>query len=343
MTTPLPAPSDPQRRPRSGRPQNCVRRRRVGPGIVLAAALGGLIGLAGCQASLPGTGCPSFPANSHWHASVGSLPVLSNSTQLVNTVGSTKALKADFGSGLWDGGPIGIPYVVVPAGQPKVPVSFDYDDESDPGPYPIPANAPVEGGPSADGDRHVIVLDKGTCQLYELFDAHPVTGGASWTAGSGATWDLRSNQLRPAGWTSSDAAGLTILPGLVRYDEVAAGKIDHAIRMTVPVSRKAYLWPARHQAGSTTNDNAPAMGERFRLKASVDEANYPAQVRPIIVALKTYGAIVADNGSAWFLSGVPDERWDNDALRALGSIKGSDFEAVDASGMQVSPDSGQAH
>jgi hypothetical protein len=307
---------------------------------VLAAAVGSL-GLTGCGPLVPGTDCPMFPASSHWHADVRDLPVRTNSTSIVATVGATAGLKADFGSGLWDGGPIGIPYVVVPAGQPKVTVSFDYDDESDPGPYPIPASPPIEGGPDADGDRHILIVDQGSCLLYELYDAHP-TATSAWTAGSGAIWDLRTNDLRPAGWTSADAAGLPILPGLVRYDEVAAGKVPHAIRMTVPVSRTSYLWPARHQAGSTSNVNAPAMGQRFRLKASVDESTFPASVRPIIVALKTYGAINADNGSPWYLSGVPDERWDNDDLATLRRIKGSDFEAIDASGLMVSPNSGEA-
>lgn len=308
--------------------------------LVLAGSLA-LTGLTGCQPVVPGTDCPMFPANSHWHASVKDLPVVANSTSIVSTVGASKGLKADFGSGLWDGGPIGIPYVVVPGSQPKVRVTFDYADESDPGPYPIPANPPIEGGAQASGDRHILIVDKGACRLYELYDAHP-TATSAWTAGSGAIWDLRSNALRPASWTSADAAGLPILPGLVRYDEVAAGKVDHAIRMTVPVSRTSYLWPARHQAGSTSSANAPAMGQRFRLKASVRESDFPASVRPIITALKTYGAINADNGSAWYLSGVPDPRWNNDDLATLKRIPGSSFEAVDASGLMVSSGSGQA-
>ena len=307
-------------------------------GVALAAVAAGL---TGCGPTFPGTSCPMFPADSHWHADVSRLPVKTNSTALVATVGTGAGLKADFGSGLWDGGPIGIPYVVVPAGQPKVRVTFGYADESDPGPYPVPANPPIEGGAAATGDRHLLVVDRGSCILYELYDAHPQAGG-SWRAGSGAVWPLGSNALRPATWTSADAAGLPILPGLVRYDEVAAGKIDHAIRLTVPVSRTSYTWPATHQAGSTSSVNAPAMGERFRLKASVNEALFPASVRPIIRALKTYGGIVADNGSAWFMSGVPDARWDNDALQKLRAIKGSDFVAVDATGMKISATSGQA-
>jgi hypothetical protein len=332
------APSTPSTPPirRRGR-----HRRASAVGVGLAVTVLATATLAACGPKVPTTECPMFPADSHWHADVRGLPVLANSASMVATVGSDAALKADFGSGTWDGGPIGIPYVVVPATQPKVRVTFGYADESDPGPYPIPARPPIEGGPNADGDRHVIVVDKGACRLYELYDAHPAAGGR-WTAGSGAIWDLRSHALRPAGWTSADAAGLPILPGLVRYDEVAAGQVDHAIRMTVPVSRTSYVWPARHQAGSTSSANAPAMGQRFRLKASVNEAAYPASVRPIIRALKTYGAINADNGSAWFMSGVPDPRWDNDALQTLRRLRGRDFEAIDASSLRVSANSGQA-
>lgn len=317
-----------------------IRGGRATLALAVAAAVALATGLTACDPTVPGTSCPMFPATSHWHADIRSLPVLANSSSIVATVGSNAGLKADFGSGLWDGGPIGIPYVVVAGTQAKVPVSFDYADESDPGPYPIPADAPIEGGADATGDRHVLIVDRDACKLYELYDAHPA--GRGWTAGSGATWDLRSNALRPAGWTSADAAGLPMLPGLVRYDEVAAGTVTHAIRMTVPVSRTSYLWPARHQAGSTTSTSAPAMGQRFRLKASVDEASFPASVRPIIVALKTYGAINADNGAPWYLSGVPDPRWNNDELATLQRIKGSDFVAVDASSLMVSSSSGEA-
>jgi hypothetical protein len=231
--------------------------------------------------------------------------------------------------------------VVVAPGQPKVQVTFEYDDESDPGPYPVPPNPPIEGGPSSAGDRHILMVEPAECRLYELYSAYPNANG-TWRAGSGAIWDLRSNDQRPLGWTSADAAGLAVLPGLVRYDEVAAGRIDHAIRMTVPQSRRAFLWPASHYASSSTDPNRPAMGERFRLKSSVDEANFPAQVRPIIVALKTHGAIIADNGSSWYMSGVPDDRWDNDQLRTLNQIKGSDFVAIDGRGLMITEDSGQA-
>ncbi len=213
--------------------------------------------------------------------------------------------------------------------------------ESDPGPYPIPADAPIEGGSASTGDRHVIVVDSDHCQLYEMWDATPQKDG-SWTAGSGATWSLTSDAMRPAGWTSADAAGLPILPGLVRYEEVAAGHIDHAIRITVPTTRESYIWPARHEAGSTTSTNAPPMGTWLRLDSSIDPTTFPVSVRPIIVALQTYGAIVADNGSAWYISGVPDSRWNNDDLHALGSITGNDFKVVDASSLMVDPNSEQA-
>ncbi|MBS1848923.1 MAG: hypothetical protein JST73_11665 [Actinobacteria bacterium] len=296
-----------------------------------------------CNPTVPGTSCESFPPNSFWHTPISKQPTLSNSAAMVDFVGATKALHADFGSGLWDGGPIGIPFVAVPGTQPGLPVTFEYADESDQVGYPIPANPPIEGGAQSTGDRHILMVDKDACRLYELYSAYPPAGGSGWTAGSGATWDLKSNALRPAGWTSADAAGLAILPGLVTYDEVAAGTVTHPIRMTVPVSRTAYVWPARHEAGSTTNVNAPRMGERFRLRSSVDPSTFPAQVRPIIVALQTYGAIVADNGSAWYLSGAPDPRWDNDQLATLSALKGGDFEAVDASSQMVSPDSGEAH
>ncbi|HEY5154656.1 MAG TPA: hypothetical protein VIJ47_07980 [Acidimicrobiales bacterium] len=285
--------------------------------------------------------CPLSPATSYWRADVSKLPVLAKSPTYVASEGATAGLKADFGSGLWDGGPIGIPFTTVPGTQPKVAMTFDYADESNPGPYPFPANAPIEGGATATGDRHVLVVDRDACKLYETWDSHPNADG-SWHTGSGAVFDLTSNALRPAGWTSADAAGLPILPGLVRYDEVAGGTIRHAIRMTVPHTQQAYLWPARHQAGESTNANLPHMGEWFRLKASVDPAGFDPAVRPIIVALQQYGAIIADNGLPWFLSGAPDARWNNDLLATLGRIKGSDFEAVDTRSLIVNANSGQA-
>jgi hypothetical protein len=284
-------------------------------------------------------GCPDFPADSYWHADVRALPVHPSSATYLASIGLDAEVHADFGSGLWDGGPIGIPYTVADASTPRVQVTFDYADESDPGPYPIPANAPIEGGPDSDGDRHVLVVDRDACRLYELYAAYP-NGDGTWRAGSGAQWDLRSNALRPATWTSADAAGLPILPGLVRYDEVAAGVIDHAIRVTVPATQDSFVWPARHQAGDD-DPSLPPMGLRLRLKASVDVAGFPVQVQPILRAMQTYGLIVADNGSPWYLSGAPDERWDNDVLHAMDVLTGRDFEAVDTSSLPVSPDSGQ--
>ena len=277
--------------------------------------------------SVPGApSCPMFPADSVWHADVSGLPVHPMSNQYVASIGSTAQAKADFGSGLWDGGPIGIPYNVVGAGQPTSTVTFDYDDESDHVPYPIPANPSIEGGPNSSGDRHVLIVDNSSCTLYELYAAYP-NGNGTWHAGSGAVWNLNSNALRPDTWTSGDAAGLPILPGLVRYDEVASGHIDHAIRVTVPSSDRNHLWPARHDAGSA-NSNLPPMGLRLRLKAQFDVSPYPHDDQVILQAMKTYGVIVADNGSPWFMSGVPDERWNNDVLQQLRTVHGSDFEAV---------------
>jgi hypothetical protein len=225
----------------------------------------------------------------------------------------------------------------VPSGTPGVRVTFEYASESDRGPYPIPADARVENG----GDRHVILHDPRACRLYELFAAYP-NGDRSWRAGSGAVYDLRSNKLRPRGWTSADAAGLPILPGLVRFEEVAAGRIDHAIRVTAPRTRDAYVWPARHAASNASDPALPPMGLRLRLKSTVDVSRFPAQARTVAQAMQRYGVILADNGSPWFISGAPDERWNNDALRALKSLRGSDFEAVDTSGLMVSPDSASA-
>ncbi|HEX5120147.1 MAG TPA: hypothetical protein VFW65_33600 [Pseudonocardiaceae bacterium] len=286
-------------------------------------------------------GCPNLPADNVWHAPVTSLPVLANSSRYVTSIGADAGVKADFGSGVWDGGPIGIPVTYVSGGQRSVPVSFSYADESDPGPYPIPANAAVEGGPNSDGDRHVLVVDTGTCTLYELYNAHPDSNG-SWQADSGAVYHLNSDQLRPRGWTSADAAGLPITPGLVRYQEVAGGHVDHAIRVTVPHTQQAFLWPARHQASSSTDTSLPPMGLRLRLKADVDISGLPPQARVIAQAMKTEGVIVADNGSPWFISGAPDPRWDNDDLQALQTLHGSDFEAVDTSGLLIDANSGKA-
>jgi hypothetical protein len=287
-------------------------------------------------------GCEVFPSNNVWNARIDSLPVDARSSAYVNSIDSSVTLHPDFGAGLYQGAPIGIPFKVVPATQPGVTINFGDPDESDPGPYPVPADAPIEGGPNSSGDRHVLILRQGECKLYELANAYPNADG-SWRASWGATWDLRTNALRPAGWSSADAAGLPILPGLVRYDEVAAGRITHAIRFTAPRTQKAYVWPARHDASSNTDPNVPPMGQRFRLKASFDLSGFSKDARVILEAMKTYGIILADNGSPWFITGAPDDRWDNDALNtAFNRVKGSDFEAVDTSSLIVDANSGEA-
>ena len=285
-------------------------------------------------------GCSMFPADNIWNVPVDQLPVHPQSARYIATIGADIGMHADFGSGTWDGGPIGIPYVTVPRPQAPVAVAYEYADESDPGPFPIPTNAPIEGGPQAGGDRHVLVVQEGECALYELFDAWP-QGDGSWLAVSGAVYDLSSHALRPDSWTSADAAGLPILPGLVRYDEVAAGEISHVLRFTAPRTRSSHVWPARHDASELTDTRFPPMGQRFRLRADYATEGHSPQVAVILRALKRYGMMLADNGSEWFLSGVPDERWDNDVLRELRQVKGSDFEAVDCSSLMVDPDSGQ--
>jgi hypothetical protein len=304
--------------------------RRILPALLLAALALALAVPASGGPVKGASKCRLFPANNHWNMRVDKLPVLPNSDAMVRGIGADDTLHPDFGSGLYEGRPIGIPYTTVSKGQKRVKVSFEYADESDRGPYPIPPKAPIEGGPSADGDRHVIVVDRDRCKLYELYAAHPRDGGRSWRAGSGAIFDLRSNKVRPAGWTSADAAGLPILPGLARYEDVKRGKIDHALRFTVSRSRRAYIYPARHFAASSTDPDLPAMGQRLRLKASFDTSGHPRQARVILNALKRYGMIVADNGSDWYISGAPSKGWDNDELNALKGVEGSNFEVVDS-------------
>jgi hypothetical protein len=270
--------------------------------------------------------CPVFPKSNPWNQRVDSLSVAANSDEIVRSIGANGSVHADFGSGLWEGAPIGIPITVVGKRQKKTRVSFEYADESDRGPYPIPRNVKIEGGRSSTGDRHAIIVDRSSCRLYELYSLYPKSGG--WKAGSGAIWSLRSNKLRPAGWTSADAAGLPIFPGLARYDEVKRGVIDHALRFTVQRTRRAYVFPARHYASDSNDASLPPMGLRLRLKASFDVSGYPRQARIVLVALKRYGMIVADNGSSWYITGAPDSRWSNDQLHTLGQVKGSDFEVV---------------
>jgi hypothetical protein len=319
---------------------------RVGFFLVFSAAFllvaFGLLSQALAQNPPTLSGCPVFPSNNIWNTPIDTMPVDVNSSQYIATIGATVGVHPDFGSGLWAEGPIGIPYNIVAGSQPKVPISFDYAEESDPGPYPIPPDAAIEGGSQSTGDRHILVADRDNCMLYETWSTYPQANG-SWTAGSGAVFNLRSNALRPSTWTSSDAAGLPVLPGLLRYDEVAAGAINHAIRFTVPQTRKAFIWPARHYASSLTGLKYPPMGQRFRLKASFNISGFAPEVQVILKALKKYGMILADNGSAWFISGVPDSRWNNDTLvNQLKLVKGSDFEAIDESSLMVDPDSGQA-
>ncbi len=266
-----------------------------------------------------------FPADNPWNWDISRHAVHPNSANFIASIGAEKTMHPDFGTE-WQGAPNGIPFVLVTGRQKKVPVEFTYKDESDPGPYPIPDDAPIEGGPNADGDRHILVIDKDNRLLYELFDAHKTDKG--WKAGSGAIFKLDSNDLRPEKWTSADAAGLPIFPGLVRFDEVDRGAINHALRFTVSRSQKSYVWPARHQAGHGTDANLPPMGLRLRLKASVDISKMPKSAQIIATALKRHGMFVADNGSDWYLSGAPDKRWKDDELRALKKLKGSDFEVV---------------
>lgn len=282
-----------------------------------------------------------FPADNIWNTAVDGLPVDDRSDAYIASMNPDTGLHADFGSGLYEGIPLGIPFVRVAANQPLVDVAFEVTEESDAGPYPIPADAPIEGGSCSDGDRHVIVVQEETMMLYEIYSAVPMPDG-SWSGFGGAIFDLTSNDLRPAEWTSADAAGLPILPGLVRYEEIEAGAISHALRFTAELTQEAYVWPARHQAGASTDADVPPMGQRFRLKSDVEIADFSPTNQIILQALKTYGMFLADNGSDWFLSGTPDERWDNDDLREMQErIVGSNFEAVDCSSLMIDPDSAQ--
>ena len=270
-----------------------------------------------------------FPPDNAWNTDISRFSVHPNSNALIASIGLATGLHPDFGT-VYNGAPNGIPYVVVPGTQPLVPITFtEFSDQSDPGPYPIPSDAPVEGGLSSGGDRHVLVVDRDHGKLYELYHAYPNANG-SWNAGSGAVFDLNSNALRPAGWTSADAAGLPIFPGLVRYDEVVGqGIVTHAFRFTVQHTRRAYVSPARHYASNSNDPNLPPMGMRVRLKASVDTSVFTPNLRVILRAMQTYGMFVADNGSNWYISGAPDPRWNDDELvSGLRRIHGSDFEVV---------------
>ena len=328
---PAPAPAPAERSPAgSGGQAGPPAGRESGMRRCLLVVVLVAVGLVpnGVHAAAAGA-CPVFPADNPWNTDVSAYPLHPRSADYLRSIGLTETLHPDFGT-VWAGAPNGIPYVHVGAGQRDVPVRFAYDDESDPGPYPIPPDAPIEGGPDGDGDRHVIVVDDADCRLYELFDAHPLRDGRRWRAGSGAVFDLRSNALRPDHWTSADAAGLPIYPGLVRYDEVVGdGVIDHALRFTVSRTQRGFVHPATHFASSSTDPTLPPMGLRLRLRAAYSCAGLSSEVQVICTALKRYGMFVADNGSDWYVSGAPDPRWDDDALHDLGAIPGSAFEVVD--------------
>jgi hypothetical protein len=304
---------------------------RLRPAHAIAVALLALTGAAGAVAATTaypygsGTGgCEVFPPDNAWHENISKLPVSRLSRAYIASIGANLDLHPDFGSNLTSG----IPYAIVPASQPKVAIHFTaYGDQSDPGPYPIPPGAPVEGGASSTGDRHVIVLQSGVCKLYELYSAYPNPDG-SWNAASGAVFNLRSNRLRPNGWTSADAAGLPIFAGLIRYDEIQRGYINHAIRFTAPATQAGFIHPATHFASSSTDPALPPMGLRLRLKASFDIARFPRVARIILAAMKTYGLILADNGSPWFFQGATDPRWNDAALDTLKTVPGSAFQVV---------------
>ena len=295
----------------------------------------------GAQAAVPGApACPVFPADNVLNTDISTLPVNPHSSQWLASMGGPgRMLHPDFGPSGDPRVPYGIPYTVVGASHPKVSIAFQYASESDPGPYPFGADTPIEGGAASTGDRHALMLESDTCTLYELYDARYSPGGS--TAGSGAIWSLRSDALRPAGWTSADAAGLPILPLLLRPDEVRSGSIHHAIRVTAASTQASYLWPARHQASSSSNPALPPMGARFRLRAGVDISHFSAAAQVVLAAFRHYGLIVADNGSNWYFQGSADASWDPALISELKTIPASDFEAVDESSLMADPNSGR--
>jgi hypothetical protein len=307
-----------------------VRRLLIGVGALLLGA----IPAAAVASPLPGAPrCPIFPSNNPWNQRVDRLPAAGNSTALIASIGLSAPVHPDFGSGLYAGEPIGIPFAVVSQRTRRVPVAFGYAGQPRGQRYPLPPGVPIEGGSRSTGDRHVIVVDRDSCRDYEFYDAHPLNGGRRWRAASGAIFNLRTNRLRPAGLTSADAAGLPILPGLARFDEVSHGVIDHALRFTAPCTARAYVYPARHYAPTCAGHSLPPMGLRVRLKASVDISRLPYQARVVAVALKRYGMILADNGSPWYISGAPNAGWSNDALHELDRLVGRDFEVVDTASL----------
>lgn len=294
-----------------------------------AATVLGIAGASATWAQGPTLGgCPVFPADNVWNTRIDKLPVDPLSAQFVATIGGDKSLHPDFGSGMINGVPWGIPFNIIPGDQKRVKIAFDYRGDSDLSNYPIPPNAVIEADGRKGTDAHILLVDKDNCVLWEIFAASKLPDG-TWKAGSGATFDLKCNCIRADGMTSADAAGLPILPGLARYEEVAAGEIRHALRFTTPQTRNAAVWPARHFASRLADQKYPPMGERFRLKSSVDISHFSRDAQVILRALKTYGMVLADNGGPWFISGAPGPQWNNNAIEELKRIKGSDFEAVE--------------
>lgn len=309
-----------------------------GLGVVAAPASG--LGAPPAPDPRPVAGCPTFPADSWWHADVSDLPVHRRSDAWLRHMSPKSRLHPDFGDAFGaQRVPYGIPVTVVDGDHPRVTVRFQYASESDDVRYPLGPDTRIEGGRDSDGDRHAIVVDRSACRLYELWHARQVDG--RWRAGSGAVWDLTSHALRPAGWTSADAAGLPILPGLLRLSEVRAGAVDHAIRFTTDVTDRRYLWPARHQAGSVDDRRYPPMGARFRLKGSFDLSGYRADTRVVLRAMQTHGLVLADNGSPWYFQGERSRDWPHGLLDELKTVPARAFVAVDTSSLMVDRDSAQ--
>jgi hypothetical protein len=305
------------------------------PGPEPTAASAALRGLP-----VAGTSCPVFPANNYWHADISRLPVHPRSRAWLSHMSNGRDLHPDFGPSYGDGPGYGMPITVVSGRHPRVRVRFDYAGESDRVRYPFGRDTGIEGGRASDGDRHAIVVDRTHCRLYETFDTRSTSTG--WRAGSGATWSLTSNALRPDGWTSADAAGLPILPGLLRWNEVRAGRVDHAIRFTTDITSRHHIWPARHDAGSRDSRAYPPMGARFRLRRSFPTAGFGADAKAVIAAMKRYGLVLADNGSPWYFQGERNAHWPDRLIADLKRIPASAFVAVDTSSLKVSNDSGRA-
>ncbi|MDO8733222.1 MAG: hypothetical protein Q7L55_11755 [Actinomycetota bacterium] len=307
---------------------------------LLGAAVGSTgIASAGVESArqVPGTSCPMFPDDNYWRARIDSLPINTSSAQWMSNMHPSTSLHPDFGPSFGEQEvPYGMPITVV-HGAARVPVTFDYADESDKVTYPLNKDTLIEGGANANGDRHAIVVDADSCTLFETWNTRQTAGG--WTAGSGAVWSLKSNKLRPKSWTSADAAGLPILPGLLRWVEVKAGQVDHAIRFTTDVTQRAFIWPARHQAGSTDSVAFPPMGARFRLKSGYSTSGYSKYAQVVLTAMKRYGLVLADNGSPWYFQGDADPAWPSVLIAELKRIPASAFEAVDTARLQVSPNS----